>query len=101
MASRRDTPPKDIDLFEAMEAIGIEVIVVDEGGVHMATRPSSRWNNGRKRKKMVPCPCCKGEKKLYVWHDDEATPRKEPCIHCEATGEIEIDIMRQNQRGME
>jgi hypothetical protein len=66
----------------------------------MVSRPGSR-RKGHKRSRKVRCPCCKGAKRLYVWHPDESIPRSEPCIHCEEKGEIEIDIMGQISRGME
>lgn len=43
----------------------------------------------------VECPCCLGKGHLLVWdgaHPDDP-PRREPCMHCEATGEIVPDML--------
>jgi hypothetical protein len=43
------------------------------------------------------CPCCKGERYLYVFEPGPPPkiprePARVECTHCQATGEIEIEV---------
>jgi len=65
-------------------------------------RMESKLSAFTKKTKVVPCPCCKGQKRLTVIEYDDEDGRtvvtKPMCTHCMGCGEIPVEIDDESER---
>ena len=50
---------------------------------------------------MVPCPCCEGEKRLWVEEDADGVVIRSvyDCTHCQGTGKIAAEVEPEKKLG--